>query len=143
MSYFNLSNNRNIIVGSGQSIPIFGCGHTSLSHPHSSFSLNNVLHVSCIIKNLIFIRQITIDNNIFVKFNHFGFFAKNLHRESLIIRCNSSDNLYPTSHPPAINFSFATLSSPLWHHHLVISAISCCKSFTTNIWIFVINLVIM
>ncbi|GAU46841.1 hypothetical protein TSUD_83480 [Trifolium subterraneum] len=52
-SYFNLSKNNGILVGSGQSIPIRGYGHTSLPPPNPPLSLNNVLHAPKLIKNLV------------------------------------------------------------------------------------------
>jgi Pol polyprotein len=53
-SYFYLSNNnRHIIVGSGQNIPIHGCGRTLLSSLNPPLALQNVLHAPNLIKNLI------------------------------------------------------------------------------------------
>ncbi|XP_021744631.1 uncharacterized protein LOC110710614 [Chenopodium quinoa] len=54
-SYFNLSNHYNgIIVGSGHTIPIHGCGHTTLPSPNPPLSLTNVLHAPKIIKKFNF-----------------------------------------------------------------------------------------
>jgi len=75
-SYSNLSHlNQKLIVGSGQGIPIQGSGHTTLptSQKHKLLNLNNVLHTPQIIKNLIYVRQHTTDNNVYVSFNPFGF----------------------------------------------------------------------
>lgn len=44
--YFNLSNNRNIIVDNGHTILVLRCSHASLH-------LNTILYASQIIKNLI------------------------------------------------------------------------------------------
>lgn len=62
-----------------------------LSSPFSSISLNNVLPAPQLIKNLVS----TIDNNVYVEFDSFEFSVKNFQTEILIMRCNSSDDLYP------------------------------------------------
>jgi hypothetical protein len=54
-----------IVVGDGSLLPVFGTGSTKL--PHSLF-LNNILVSPQIIKNLISVRQFTIDNNCSVEF---------------------------------------------------------------------------
>ena len=79
-SYFNLSNhsNNNIIVGNGHRIPILGYGHTNVSSPCHSLSLNNVLHAPKLIKNLIFVRKFTKDNSVSVEFDPFWFFYEGL-----------------------------------------------------------------
>lgn len=65
LSYFNMNNlNRNIIVGSGQRIPIWGYGQSSISLPHPPLHFKNVLHASKLIKNLIFVCCLTTDNNV-------------------------------------------------------------------------------
>lgn len=51
--YFNLSNNRNIIVDNGHTILVLSCSHASLPHPHPPLYLNTILYASQIIKNLI------------------------------------------------------------------------------------------
>lgn len=76
-SYFNLSNSHYIIVGNGHTIQVKGLGHTVLSNSSSPLSLNNVLHVSCLIRNHIYVRQFTIDNTVSVEFYSFDFSVKN------------------------------------------------------------------
>ncbi|XP_073223430.1 uncharacterized protein [Cicer arietinum] len=73
-SYSNMSNsNQHIIVGSGQQIPIRGYGHSTLSTPTKPLKLQNVLHAPQIIKNLIYVRRLTTDNNVSIAFDPFGF----------------------------------------------------------------------
>lgn len=83
------------ILFSDVSSPIQGCGHTILSSPFSSLSLNNVLHALQLIKNLVYVRQFIIDNNTYIEFYSFKFFVKNFRTGIPIMRCNSSDDLYP------------------------------------------------
>ena len=77
--YFNSSNkHRNIVVGSGDLIPILGHGSTIVPSPHPPFRLNNVLHAPKIIKNLISVRKFTTDNMVSVEFDPFGFSINDL-----------------------------------------------------------------
>ena len=61
-SYFNMSNNRGITVGNGQSIPVLGYGQTNLPFPHPPLALKNILHAPKLIKNLVSVRKFTTDN---------------------------------------------------------------------------------
>jgi len=70
-SYFNMSNN--IIVGSGHNILIIGLGNALVPNSHHPLPLNNVLHPPQLIKNLVYIKKFTIDNDIYVKFDLFCF----------------------------------------------------------------------
>lgn len=122
-SYFNMSNlNRNIIVGSGQGIPIYGYGQSSLPPPHPPLPLNNVLHAPKLIKNLISVRRFTTDNNVSLEFDPFGFSVKDIPTGMLIMRCDSTGDLYPITttirHQTTSPSTFAALSPILWHNRL-------------------------
>lgn len=67
------SGNERVMVGNGQSLPISRIGSVSTLIPKSSLLLSNVLVVPCIKKNLIFINQLTKDNNCCVTFSSSGF----------------------------------------------------------------------
>ena len=67
----------------------------------SSLRLNNVLVSPQLIKNLISVRQFTIDNNCFEEFDPAGCSVKVLPSRTEIVRCNSSGPLYPLRLPPA------------------------------------------
>jgi len=118
-SYFYMSNN--ITVGNGHHIPVVGSGHASLPN---SLTLNNVLHAPKFIKNLVSVRKITIDNDVSVEFDPFGFPVKDFQTGTLLMRCTSSGDLYPiptSQHttaalsPPS---TFAASSTELWHCRL-------------------------
>ncbi|CAJ2675725.1 unnamed protein product [Trifolium pratense] len=116
-SYFNMSND--ITVGNGHHIPVIGCGHVSLPN---SLTLNNVLHAPKLIKNLVSVRKFTIDNDVSVEFDPFGFSVKDFQTGTLLMRCNSSGDLYPiptrpntTTLPPT---ALAASSTELWHSRL-------------------------
>jgi hypothetical protein len=107
-------NPSSIIVGNGSLIHVTATGSTELS---SKLRLNNIFVSLQIIKNLISIRQFTIDNNCSVEFDPAGCSVKVLPSRKEIIQCNSSGPLYPLRLPPAL--SFATQgSSPQWHRCL-------------------------
>jgi len=112
-----MSNNRNIIVGSGQEVPIRGNGQTSLSPPHPPLHLPNVLHAPNLIKNLISVRRFTTDNNVSIEFDPFSFSVKALQTGIPIMRCDSTEDLYPitipTSHATKSPSTFAALSPNL------------------------------
>ena len=77
-SYFNMSNHNSIIVGSGDQILVLGHGDSILSLLHPPLILKNVLHASGPIKNLFSVCCFTIDNNVTVEFDCFGFFMKDI-----------------------------------------------------------------
>jgi hypothetical protein len=70
-----------------------------------------------IIKNLILVRQFTIDNNCSVEFDPSGFSVKDLQTRNVIVRYNSSRALYPL-HLPLAQSLVAMTTSPLWHRRL-------------------------
>lgn len=72
-SYFNLSNPHHIIIGNGHTIPTQSLGYTILPSSSLPLFLNNVLHAPHLIKNLVYVSQFTIDNNVSVEFDHFDF----------------------------------------------------------------------
>jgi len=118
-SYFNLSNNRGIIVSNGHSIPIRGYGHTNLSFPNRPLTLKNVLHSPQLIKNLVSVRKFTTDNSVSVEFDPFDFSVKDFQTGMRLMRCESRGDLYPITTSQAISPStFAALAPSLWHARL-------------------------
>ena len=122
-SYFPLSNSHNnsIIVGDGSKIPIHGYGHKSLHQ--NTLQLKNVLHVPKLVKNLISVRKFSIDNNVSIEFDPFGFTVKDLQTGSKRVRCNSSGDLYPflTDRQVFSSFTpsaFSVISPSVWHSRL-------------------------
>ncbi|GKB94368.1 hypothetical protein Tco_0980505, partial [Tanacetum coccineum] len=68
-SYFNLSDSKHIIVGNGHKIPIRGYGHTTLRHSSRPLFLKNVLHAPTLIKNLVSVCRLSVDDNISLDFD--------------------------------------------------------------------------
>jgi hypothetical protein len=64
-----------VTVGDSSTIPITDSGHVSLSTPNSSRSLTlrDVLVTPHIVKNIIFVHQLTTNNSCSVEFDPWGF----------------------------------------------------------------------
>jgi hypothetical protein len=102
-----------IIVSDGSLVPVTPTVTTHLPH---NLHLNNVLVAPNLIKNLVSIRQFTIDNNCSVEFDPFGCSMKDLPTRSEILRCNHLGLLYPLL--PSASALLAASSSSLWHQRL-------------------------
>ncbi|GJW26670.1 ribonuclease H-like domain-containing protein [Tanacetum coccineum] len=84
-----------VFVSDGKSIPVTNTGHSNLSTPHCTLHLNTVLITPNIVKNLIFVRQFVRDNKCTIEFDEFGFFVKDLWTRQILLRCDSTGDLYP------------------------------------------------
>ena len=67
------TSNKRVLIGNGQSLSISHKGSVSNIVPQSSLVLSNILVVSDIMKNLIFISQVTKQLNCRVIFDSFSF----------------------------------------------------------------------
>jgi hypothetical protein len=101
------------IVAGNRSLPVTSTSTASLPGP---FSLNNVLVSPSLIKNLIFVRQFTTDNNCSVEFDPAGCSVKDLESRRVLVRCESASPLYLLRIPTAT--ALVAGSSPLWHRRL-------------------------
>ena len=137
ISLFRPPCSSSIVVGNGSTLPVTASGQSVLPGP---FFLNDILVAPAIIKNLISVRQFTIDNNCSVEFDPFGLSVKDLNSRSVIARCNSPGPLYTFAAPPLVSCALvAAAPSITWHRRLghpghealsklaSISAISCNK----------------
>jgi hypothetical protein len=52
-----------------------------------------------LIKNLISVRALTRDNSVSVEFDPFGFSIKDLRTKTVLLRCDSTGDLYPLRSP--------------------------------------------
>jgi hypothetical protein len=107
-----------IIVGNGASLPVTHTGSHTFSFDSKNLFLRNILIVPHIIKNLISVRQFTIDNLCSIEFDPFGFSVKDLLTKTVILRCNSPGPLYSLCRPLEAKTLLATSSSELWHRRL-------------------------
>lgn len=110
-SVFNSRSNsiNHVLVSDGSQVFVTAQGYAYL--PNSSFLLSNTLIAPSFVKNLIFIRQFTKDNNCSIDFDAFGFSVKDVTTKTDILRCNSSGDLY-------IFITPSSASRLLWHQCL-------------------------
>ncbi|XP_076930122.1 uncharacterized protein LOC143594770 [Bidens hawaiensis] len=121
-SYFNNRISNNIVVGNGFQIPILGTGYTKFNTAYKPLHANNILYAPNLIKNLLSVRRLIIDNMISIEFDPFGFLVKDYLTRIPILRSNSTDDLYPLTLTTDTKFTspstFAALSQDLWHKRL-------------------------
>ncbi|GAA0162996.1 hypothetical protein LIER_18974 [Lithospermum erythrorhizon] len=74
-----------ITIGNGNSLAIdhIGTSHIPISKSNS-LTLNNVLHVPAIKKNLLSVSQLTLNNNVFIEFHASRCFVKNFQGQVLL-----------------------------------------------------------
>ncbi|GJZ34941.1 ribonuclease H-like domain-containing protein [Tanacetum coccineum] len=114
---FNKCMYPSISVGDGHSIPVTNTGHSILPTPFKSLHLNNVLITPHIVKNLIYVRQFVRDNNCTIEFDAFGFSVKDFMTRRVLLRCDSTGDLYPVTAPSPIPHVFL-VSQHTWHQRL-------------------------
>ncbi|GJT26943.1 ribonuclease H-like domain-containing protein [Tanacetum coccineum] len=106
-----------ISVGDGHSIPITNTGHSILPTPLKSLHLNNVLITPHIVKILISVRQFVCDNNCTIEFDAFGFSIKDFMTRRVLLRCDSTRDIYPVTAPSLIPHAFL-VSQHTWLQRL-------------------------
>ncbi|GJZ46817.1 ribonuclease H-like domain-containing protein [Tanacetum coccineum] len=114
---FNTCMYLSISVGDGHSIFVTNTGHSILPTPTKSLHLNNVLITPHIVKNLISARQFVRDNNCTIEFDAFGFSVKDFLTRRVLLRCDSTGDLYPVTSPSPIPHAFL-VSQHMWHQRL-------------------------
>nr|GEW04584.1 ribonuclease H-like domain-containing protein [Tanacetum cinerariifolium] len=107
----------NMDTGDEHSIPVTNTGHSIFLTPIRPLHLNNVLITPHIVKNLIFVRQFVRDNNCTIEFDAFGFFVKDFMTRRVLLRCDSTGDLYPVTPPSPIPHAFF-VSQYTWHQRL-------------------------
>ncbi|GJU84109.1 DNA helicase, partial [Tanacetum coccineum] len=119
-SFSNPSLYKSVFVGNGQPIPVTHTSHSLLHTPHKPLHLHHVLVTPNIIKNLIYVRQFTRDNNVFVDFDAYGFSVKDYQTRRFLLRCDSTGDLYPVTQQPSstTTFDLLSLSPTTWHIRL-------------------------
>ncbi|GKE44784.1 hypothetical protein Tco_1472068 [Tanacetum coccineum] len=100
-SFSNSSIYPSVFVGNGHSIPVTHTGHSFLHTSSKPLHLNHILVTPHIIKNLISVRQFTRDNDVFVEFDAYGFSVKDYQTGRLLLRCDSTGDLYPVIQQPS------------------------------------------
>ncbi|GJV36357.1 ribonuclease H-like domain-containing protein [Tanacetum coccineum] len=97
--------------------------HSILPTLHRPLHLHNVLVTPNIIKNLIYVRQFTRDNNSNIKFDAFRFSVKDFLTRHILLRCDNLDgtrkttqrlNLHVSHISPIPKSPSLALSDPYW-----------------------------
>ncbi|PWA99952.1 ribonuclease H-like domain-containing protein [Artemisia annua] len=114
---FNTCMYPSVSVGDGHNIPVTNTGRSILPTPSRPLYLNNVLITPHIVKNLISVRQFVCDNNCTVEFDPFGFSVKDLMTRRVLLRCDSTGDLYPITAPCPIPQALL-VSQHTWHQRL-------------------------
>nr|GEV40177.1 ribonuclease H-like domain-containing protein [Tanacetum cinerariifolium] len=114
---FNTCIYPSVSVGDGHSISVTNTGHSILPTPFKSLHLDNVLITPYIIKNLVSVRQFVRDNNCTIEFDAFGFSIKDFMTRRVLLRYDSTRDLYPVTAPSPIPHVFL-VSEHTWHQHL-------------------------
>nr|GEX52711.1 ribonuclease H-like domain-containing protein [Tanacetum cinerariifolium] len=114
---FNTCMYPSVSVGDSHSIPVINTGNSILSTPTRSLHLHNVLITPQYVKNLIYVRQSVRDNNCTIKFDAFAFFVKDFLTRQVLLRCDSTGDLYPVTAPSLIAHAFF-VSQHTWHQRL-------------------------
>jgi hypothetical protein len=101
-------------------MPVLSRGTSILPTAVTSFSLNNVLVAPALVHNLFSVRQFTRDNNCSIEFDASGFSVKDPLTRCVLLRCNSSGDLYTISPSFPSTAASCSLAAPstLWHHRL-------------------------
>ncbi|GJR32061.1 ribonuclease H-like domain-containing protein [Tanacetum coccineum] len=107
-----------VCVGDEKSTPVTNTGHSILPTLNRPLYLHNVLVTPNIIKNLISVRQFTRDNNCTVEFNAFSFSVKDFLTCYILLRCDSSGDLYPVTQPSRTPHALLSISPTTWHQRL-------------------------
>ncbi|GJT43350.1 ribonuclease H-like domain-containing protein, partial [Tanacetum coccineum] len=105
---FNKCIYPSVSVGDGYSIPVINSGHSILPTSSRPLHLKNVLITPNIVKNLISVRQFVRDNHCTVEFDPFGFSVKDFQTRRVLLRCDSSGDLYPVTESSSIPHVFLT-----------------------------------
>ncbi|GJU43164.1 ribonuclease H-like domain-containing protein [Tanacetum coccineum] len=109
-----------VAVGDGRFIPVTNSGHSVLSTPFRPLRplrLNNVLINPNIVKNFISVHQLVCDNSCTVEFDPFNFSVKDFITRRVLLRCDSTGELYLVTKPSTIPHDFLT-SQYTWHQLL-------------------------
>nr|GEX37104.1 ribonuclease H-like domain-containing protein [Tanacetum cinerariifolium] len=119
-SFSNSSIYPCVLVGNGNSIPVTHTERSFLHTSHKLLHLNHILVTPRIIKDLICVRKFTRDNDVSVEFDAYGFSVKDYQTQKLLLRCNSTGDLYPVTQQASFQTLVALLSfsSTTWHRRL-------------------------
>nr|GEV61684.1 ribonuclease H-like domain-containing protein [Tanacetum cinerariifolium] len=121
-SFSNSSIYPSVFVGNGNSIPVTHTEHSFLHTSSKPLQLNHILVTPHIIKNLIYVRKFTRDNDVSVEFDAYGFSVRDYQTRRILLRCDSTGDLYPvtqqsSSQTPVVLHSFSSTTCHRYFGH--------------------------
>lgn len=108
-----------VMVDNGNLLSILSTCTSFLPTSSKTLRLNNVLYVTSLQKNLMFVHRLCVNNNCFVQFTKSIFFVKNKNTKQVLLHCTNNGSLGPVrstsrrSHHIALSNVVSLLS--LWH----------------------------
>ena len=107
-------------TANGSGMRISQIGQSSIStHTSTPLQLKNVLYVPEVTSNLLSVKKLTRDNNVFVEFHPYDVFVKDRDSRDIILSGRSRGALYPIGAPPVRQaFSNIRVSSAKCHCRL-------------------------
>ncbi|KAH9662761.1 retrovirus-related pol polyprotein from transposon RE2 [Citrus sinensis] len=114
---------ESVHIGDGTGLPITHSGSTTLPSSSQSFSLNNVLCVPSMKKNLISVSQFCSHNNVSVEFLPTSFYVKDLRTRALLLQGTTRNGVYEWPRPSSATkplLAFLSIKVPIdqWHYRL-------------------------
>lgn len=97
---FPVQPSTSVTVGNGARLPVSHSTSTSIPTSNSPLHLNQVLVSPSLVKNLISVHKLTRDNNVSIEFDPHGSSVKDIPTRTVMLRCESSGDLYPLRIPP-------------------------------------------
>ena len=83
-----------LYISNGQGMKILSTGNSTLPSQHKPLKLTNILHVPAITKNLLFVHQFALNNNVFIEFHAFFCLVKDNKTEQVLLKGTYKDCLY-------------------------------------------------
>ncbi|GJT10391.1 retrovirus-related pol polyprotein from transposon TNT 1-94 [Tanacetum coccineum] len=119
-SFSNSSIYPSVFVDNGNSVLVTHTEHSFLHTSYKPLHLNHILVTPYIIKNLIYVCKFTHDNDVYVEFDAYGFSVKDYQTQKILLRCDSTGDLYPVTQQPPLQTPIVLLSfsSTTWHRRL-------------------------
>jgi hypothetical protein len=122
-----------IMIGDGSGLSITHTGSSSLHTSHNTFTLNDVLCVPAMQKNLISISKFCTSNHVSIEFLPTTFLVKDICTGATLLKGKTKDGVYewPVS-SPLLAFSSIKTSLSEWHQRLGHPAINILKQIVSK-----------
>ncbi|MFS7953765.1 putative RNA-directed DNA polymerase [Helianthus anomalus] len=115
--------NDSLLVGNGNSLPIFHIGSSKIYSSNKTFNLSGILHVPALKHNLLSVQKFCLDNDVYFEFHSAYFVVKDESTRTTLLTGPSEQGLYSIRLPqlkslPKVAFTAVKASSSIWHQRL-------------------------